>query len=591
MLTRNTARLRALFIAFATVISLSLDGTSVAAQEPAAEIATAGSALAKQYCYACHGVKFNGSPELNILNPETLREHGYLDPGSVEDSVLWQRIRDDEMPPDKPGVARPNDQEKAVLKQWLAAGAPLPSQTPAARTALATRDVVLEIRKHLEQAPVQDQRFLRYFSLINLHNDTQHVTDADLRLARAALSKAINSLSWERAMVLPEAIDAAESIYVVDLRELGWTTELWKQIVKQYPYGLRFNDPRDSELRDADQRIYEMTGNTLAWLRADWFISSATRPPLYHDILQLPTSDSELERKLNVDVRQNYQLDRLQRAGFAGSGVSIGNRMVERHPASYGYYWKSYDFRQGKERGNLFQFPLGPTSVSDDHPQLSFLHDGGEIIFSLPNGLQAYLLVDEKGKQIPEGPADVVRDLKEIGGSTVVVNGVSCMHCHAEGMISEFKDSVRSGTAVRGEALDKVSRIYPTFDRMRELLQRDRAQFLAAVELATGQFLRTSEEAGRAIESYPEPVGSVVTRYQRDLSLEDAAYELGLSDVNELKNAVRLSTELSNAGLGPLGTGRTIKRAEWERRQTRLSPTPFQKAALILINASPFTSL
>lgn len=36
------------------------------------------------------------------------------------------------------------------------------------------------------------------------------------------------------------------------------------------------------------------------------------------------------------------------------------------------------------------------------------------MIFSLPNGLQAYMLTDAAGKQIPKGPTDVVVDKEAV---------------------------------------------------------------------------------------------------------------------------------------------------------------------------------
>ena len=40
----------------------------------------------------------------------------------------------------------------------------------------------------------------------------------------------------------------------------------------------------------------------------------------------------------------------------------------------------------------------------------AFVHDGGEIIWSLPNGLQAYLLTKASGGLLARGPAAIVED-------------------------------------------------------------------------------------------------------------------------------------------------------------------------------------
>src|SRR5438270_690504 len=138
-------------------------------------------------------------------------------------------------------------------------------------------------------------------------------------------------------------------------------------------------------------------------------------------------------------------------ARSATSGVSSQNRLVDRHPALYGAYWKSYDFKHNEGKGNLFRFPLGPAFGDNPFPNQAFEHAGGEIIFNLPNGLQGYLLVDAKGRRIDVGPADVVADSLRTSGTTEVANGLSCMACHDQGM-RKFKDTVRAGLGVAGSA-------------------------------------------------------------------------------------------------------------------------------------------
>ena len=54
------------------------------------------------------------------------------------------------------------------------------------------------------------------------------------------------------------------------------------------------------------------------------------------------------------------------------------------------------DFKSNDNLGNLFRLPLGPQFADNPFPQQAFKHDGGEIIFNLPNGLQGYLLVNGK---------------------------------------------------------------------------------------------------------------------------------------------------------------------------------------------------
>jgi hypothetical protein len=80
-------------------------------------------------------------------------------------------------------------------------------------------------------------------------------------------------------------------------------------------------------------------------------------------------------------------------------GVSRNNRLIERHSSPYGSYWRSYDFADNVGRRNLFAHPLGPSGQAS-----SFEVDGGEIIFNLPNGLHAFMLIDGKGRRLDKAP-------------------------------------------------------------------------------------------------------------------------------------------------------------------------------------------
>ena len=127
----------------------------------------------------------------------------------------------------------------------------------------------------------------------------------------------------------------------------------------------------------------------------DWFIATASTPPLYHELLSLPLTDRDLETRLEVDVARNITNApgvRVWRAGFNNSGVSTNNRVVERHTSRYGAYWKSYDFAGSVGAQNILTHPL------------NFTHDGGEVIFNLPNGLQGYYLANASGFRLDDAP-------------------------------------------------------------------------------------------------------------------------------------------------------------------------------------------
>jgi len=60
----------------------------------------------------------------------------------------------------------------------------------------------------------------------------------------------------------------------------------------------------------------------MPYVRIDWFVFAASRPPLYHSVLAVPASDRELEQMLRVNVAANIEQEQEIRAAFNRSGVS-----------------------------------------------------------------------------------------------------------------------------------------------------------------------------------------------------------------------------------------------------------------------------
>jgi serine/threonine-protein kinase len=264
--------------------------------------------------------------------------------------------------------------------------------------------------------------------------------------------------------------------------------------------------------------------------------------------------------------------------------------MVERHAANAGAYWKSYDFKLDEGTASLPRYPLGPTFAANPFPNQAFEHAGGEIIFNLPNGLQGYLLVDAKDHRIEAGPIEVVGDALKTSGTAAIVNGLSCMACHKDGMIAGFADEVRLGHALAGDAKAKVERLYPDKPEMDRLLADDSGRFLAALEMAAGAILKVGPDRDKPIGDFPEPIGSVARLYHKDLGPAQVAAELGLKDPKALQDAIRANPELRRLGLGPLlQEGGMIKRAAWE--SLKFLNTPFQEAAAQLERGTPYHEL
>jgi mono/diheme cytochrome c family protein len=487
----------------AGLTALAFGLTAAAAEGDQADLAKKALAVLKTNCYRCHGD--NGAAEGGfnyVIDRQRLLERKKIVPKESANSKIYKRISAGEMPPEDEKI-RPSAADLAVVKQWIDAGAPDSSAVVVKREFISPQDMLLAMRDDLRKVPPREHRFIRYFTLTHLYNTD--LSEDELQTYRNGLSKLVNSLSWGRAIVVPRPVDKARTIFRIDLRDYQWNEKIWHSVVGASPYNVLYTS-------EAAELLGSQTQTKMPYVRGDWFVAAASRPPLYHAVLQLPRTDLELEKLLRVDVATDIREERVARAGFNGSGVSRNNRLVERHSSGYGAYWKSYDFAGNVGHENLFEYPLGPGGNN------GFKQSGGEIIFNLPNGLQAYLLVDANGKRIDKGPTTIVSDPRQ--ADRAVVNGVSCMSCHFKGMI-EKADQIRAHVVSNRQAFNQVQRdrvmaMYPVKDKFLALLKEDADRFKQAVE-KTGTTLTTTD-----------PVVLLALRFEAEMDLGLTAAECGL---------------------------------------------------------------
>ena len=167
------------------------------------------------------------------------------------------------------------------------------------------------------------------------------------------------------------------------------------------------------------------------------------------------------------------------------------------------------------------EHPTGPGGAN------GFEHDGGEIIFNLPNGLQAYLLVDNKGKRIDTGPTDVVLDKEAVrrGLQAEVINGISCMGCHKNGMIRK-EDEIRGFVSQNLAAFDTLEAklilaLYPPNDDWEKLFAKGEQRFRVAVHQALGD----PESVWNQELPPTGPITALSALFQDSLDLDLAAAE------------------------------------------------------------------
>jgi mono/diheme cytochrome c family protein len=576
-----------------------------------AELAARAASVLERSCLQCHrGAGSASKAGFDVRDVKSMIDYGVVIPKDSKGSLLWELAHRGTMPPrSQPQIARIIGADAEAVAAWIDAGAP-EFPKAAVRTPIALDKTLSEIEADLRQLPELERSKQRYFSLIEAYNNPA-LTDDNLRVAYAALAKGLNSLSWERELADLRPINASKTLFAINIEKLGWTKEHWKFLRSKYPYVLGYENLKDTKLKEIDSSIQQLQKHSepLYMVRADWFLAIGLQPTIYHALLydlslpelihRLPDQKQpnnpkqmtakDLEKHLNVDVPTNIVKgnDAAMRSGFTPSGVSGQNRLLERHKTKFGAYWKSYDFKADNRRAILSEFPLGPNYPGNASPELIFEHDGGEVIYHLPNGLQGYLLIDGQDRRIDAGPIEVVSDALKTSGTSLIVNGLSCMSCHKEGMIDPPADEIRNFASAYGKNREHLLRLYPTQETFQEKVDADGKQFMTALDAAIGKIVKHGPDAQRSLGDLPEPVSEVARLFlHEELDLKAVAAELHEPNVERLRAKIEGDESLQKLGLGILlRPDGKIKRAFWE--SSKGGTSVMQLTAFVLGYSTP----
>lgn len=358
------------------------------------------------------------------------------------------------------------------------------------------------------RAEGDDGIFLRYISLGNRLN--QGICAEDLEQDRFALIKALNSLSTEVSIALPEAIDEYETLYRIDLRDLGWDqpanvdgvefADKWEAIIASSAYAIEFEgDDADAAKLDA--------ATTVPLLFSDALIDTAMVGNLYYALLDIGESEDELLEQLGIDEEEQEEQAIVIKVGTSRSRLSAQDAVAERLEVENfrGFYWARYDLAADTGDQSIFANPL------------DFQEDAISAVFSLPNGMTGYVIFDAAGVRVAD--TDVIVDQTQRDGR--VRNSVSCSQCHAAGL-NPITDEVRAYVESNSRDFDN-----DTFEEVRDLF-RVQSEIDAVIQRDSDQYQAALARAGieRAVG---DPVSAAYVRFDREVPLDVAAGELGVT--------------------------------------------------------------
>lgn len=532
----------------------------------------------EEYCYTCHAegaknAKVFLMPEINSLskNVEIARnslnsiKEGYMPKGSK--SLNSEQIKDVETWFNAVALDRigQSDTSKSLTNFEKARDADV--------DAFSLDYIYLKILEDLQTLDDDDKKFIRYVNFSNklfldIHCSEPLERQSMALFIEAGLNKLVNSLSLAPIVKRVKIVENTEGlIFRLDLRDYNWNSlqweamtegsynsaahktkfkeARWKNLLPVYPFAL---EPKSNDYLDV---ISAALQSKVPLVDGDWFSHYATKSPLYDMFLNLTDDIKDLEDRLDVDVNSLISSGDVARAAMldGSSGVSEHNRLLERFALSRGgYYWKSYDFSSSSGKQSLELHPDGPKGAAQyglDH----FEHEGGEMIFSLDNGLQGYYLSEADGSRLQIGPTNIVSHRDRPKGLSVdIENARSCFDCHSDGIISK-SDKLRQVLEVNNKFSQKqrerLFKMFVTNEELSELYAADKKTYISALadlnatELNASNrpislrapLLSAQKSKGAIINEQHsrEIVTFLADRYFYDISLTEVALSLGLN--------------------------------------------------------------
>ncbi len=542
-----------------------------------------------KYCRNCHGPGESAQGSFPTGDLASIAANAaFVTPGDRNSSLLYTSVTSGRMPYGK----QPSSAEVDKLGQWIdSLSEPTPSQASATsapperkRPILAWRNFAQHAVKDVGELNEGDRSSIRYFSYRNQFNGKLPCEDEKTyaqrqELYEAGFHKLLNSVSRGASLVVPDVVADTKGLLVrVDIRDLGWDNDTWDKFAKTYPFG--YDPASDSVLKALSSEI----GTELPIMRVDWFMANATRPENYHALLNLPEKISDLEETMGVDVNENIKRRRVARAGFfeGASGVSDHNRMIERHDLPQGgYYWKSYDFAGSREEQNLKKHPHGPTDINPlDEGLTSFEHDGGEMIFSLPNGMQGFYLSTSKGDRLDRGPTSIVSfRQRPIGKGVDIINGRSCFTCHFDGTIAkrdQMRNFIETSNSFSASQRELLLEMYVKQAELDDHFAKDRAHFLRAMEKigATEKTPDGKDITSRTAPGKEEIITWFADLYEDELDFDALAAEFDMTP-EEFESSIQQVTDAQTLKIGldwvnQLKGGAKVPRFEVEQQFAKL---------------------
>jgi mono/diheme cytochrome c family protein len=478
-------------------------------------------------CGQCHGPALTpaqASAGMNYIDDiQKLADEGKIIPLNSAGSRVIERMRDGSMPPTQSQLPKVGEADINIVAQFIDNPRFWPGvdvgQGICPDQIFDFDTLYREIAQDLQSLDEDDRLTARYITLTNRFT-AGVCADTSLDQDRQALSKLVNMISKDPTITPPEPINTEETIYRIDLEDYGLEVAVdvvdadgnvvnfvdgWEAIAANNQYAVPFVG------QDADEAVEE-SGTAFPVMLADSMLDVASIGNLYYALIGVDvqqTLDDFILNELEIDVVQNLADEEQVRAGTTKSRISRQDRVIQRDEIGnrQGVLWQAFDFEDVDGNDSIFE------AVFD------FAEGGTEAIFTLENGLFGFIIADAAGNIVED--SDILLDTNQ--NNFRAVTSVSCANCHAQGFIpvvDEVREIALANARTIGLNADEVEQlrnVYPTA-----------AEFARIVEGDTQSFYQRALTQARVPTEGVDPMSAVFFRFDQDMSLEDAAGDLGL---------------------------------------------------------------
>jgi hypothetical protein len=541
-------------------------------------------AIFQAKCTSCHG---GASPiKFDLLNVPELVAKGVVQGGA--DSVLYKSLNRPTKWMPLGGEPLPIAEKETILN-WLNAGyPPFEPVTPPTQVVTYGDEVECMVKDALSQ-PSHVHEYLRYLPFSRYHNEG---AQQNMDRAIEAANKFLNSISMSPHIenVHPVECGGAKSAIVrFNLEDYNLTPRDWDNVIVRgkYPYFILYFDKEDFGFYE--DKLFQLTDcvkggecQTLPFARGDWFVATASKAPIYYDLLfkgvKVETVH-DLEKYLGVDTyEQLFVTEEARAAIFRRSNVTNYNRLLHTYQLPFwiggvkydSLYYKSFDTLGDKaaEKRNLFAFPFTGLAYSwystltqkfQDIKERIGVFDANEILWQNANGTISSWLSDGKERRIDEALTEIAYHKANshpyIGTKPgAIVAGTSCYGCHS-GM-NVFHDEAKSYIVASTDFTNAQVNF------AKKLFYKDQAEIAAHLASTNGTYAQ-AQKVMKAKDvvyvDYEEPIFSTSRQYFDDIGVCELGAELG-RDCGTMKTELIHAPQLALLlGLGETLNGRVSR--------------------------------